>query len=297
MSGDRLLVADVTALADRSHAGRTQSPQLDLGLTADSRGHTYVSRQRVAYPFHLGRSLFAPDDPPGMPTLYIQSCSGGIFEHDRLAWRIVAGEGAKAHLTSAASTIVHSMPVGQAVHEVVIEARAGSLIEYLPDPVILFRAARLTTRLVLRVHPQATVIASDCLVPHDPFGTGAQFDWLHAELTVEDLDGALIARDRYRLTGASLSAATPGVTGAFACQGGCVVLAPGSQLPALIAALRAALPAGDEVYAGVSRLPQERGAWVRVLARDAAALREALRRAWYAARSVLVGAEPSPRRK
>jgi len=36
---------------------------------------------------------------------------------------------------------------------------------------------------------------------------------------------------------------------------------------------------------------------VRVLARDAVGLREALQRAWYAARQTLTGREPAARRK
>lgn len=297
-TGERLTAAAVDGLASTAAALEGYAPpQVDLMLTADPCGQTYLSRQRVGYPFHLGRSLRVPGDPPGMPTLYVQSCSGGIFEHDRLAWRIVAGEGTQAHLTTSASTIVHGMQAGNAVQEVCIEAQAGCLLEYLPDPLVLFPGARLATRLRLRVHPEATVLACDSLVPHDPHGAGSHFDWIHAELTVEDPAGAPIARDRYRLTGAALASATPGVTGRFPCQGGFVALCEAARVPGLVDALRASLPAGDDVYAGVSQLPRRRGAWMRVLARDAAALREALCGAWYAARSVLVGAAPMPRRK
>lgn len=272
-------------------------PQVDLILAADPRGGTYLARQCVGYPYHLGRSLRVPGDPPGMPTLYIQSCSGGIFEHERLAWRIVAEEGTRAHVTTSASTIVHGMRAGSATQEVCIEARAGCLLEYLPDPLVLFPGARLNTRLALRVHPDATVLACDSLLPHDPGGAGDHFDSLHAELTVESTAGVLIARDRYRLTGVALASATPGLTGRFPCQGGFVALCGVARVPGLIDALRAAVPAGSDAYAGVSRLAHRRGAWMRVLARDASALRGALYGAWYAARSVLVGAAPMPRRK
>ncbi len=273
------------------------APQLDLVLTADPRGHTYLSRQRVGYPFHLGRSLYVPGDPPGMPTLYVQSCSGGIFEEDRLAWRVVASEGARAHLTNAASTIVHTMEAGHAVQQVELEAHAGTYLEYLPDPMILFRDARVTSSVRLRAHSQAVALVSDALVTHDPLGAGQAFDWISAQIRVEDLHGTLLACDRFRLTGTALSQAVPGVTNAFRCLGGFVALCPGSTVPDLVDALRAALPATEEVYAGASRLPSDRGVWVRVLGRDAADLRWALRSAWYAARRVLVGAEPTPRRK
>ncbi|KPX89530.1 Urease accessory protein UreD [Pseudomonas amygdali pv. mori] len=36
-------------------------------------GASYVSRQEVGYPFHLGRTLKLPQDPPGMAAIYLQS--------------------------------------------------------------------------------------------------------------------------------------------------------------------------------------------------------------------------------
>jgi urease accessory protein len=232
-----------------------------------------------------------------MPTLYIQSCSGGIFEHDQLAWRIVAGQRSQAHITSSASTIVHAMESGEARQEVLIEAQAGSYLEYLPDPLILFRGARLHSRLRIRLHHDATVLACDSLVPHDPRGEGRTFDWIAAELRVEDPKRKLLARDRYRLYGDMLSRNVPGITGSWKCQGGFVVLSRRVPTTQMIESLRTAMPHDRDVYSGVTKLPGECGAWVRVLAQDASALREALRRAWYSARKSLLGAEPTPRRK
>ena len=186
---------------------------------------------------------------------------------------------------------------GEASQEVAIEARAGSYLEYLPDPLILFRDARLHSSLRIRLHQDATVLACDSIVPHDPSGEGGTFDWIAAELRVEDPDGTLLARDRYRLRGNTLSRNVPGITGSWHCQGGFVVLS--RRLPAaqIIESLRAAMPDNRDVYSGVTKLPGECGAWVRMLAQDASALREALRRAWYSARKSLLGAEPAPRRK
>ncbi len=110
MSGDRLSSDDVRSLIGGS-AGIV-APQLDLAFLADAGGRTTLRRGHVTYPFHVGRSWPVPGDPEGMITLYVQSCSGGVFEHDDLTWRIVAREGAKAHITTAAATIVHRWTAG-----------------------------------------------------------------------------------------------------------------------------------------------------------------------------------------
>jgi urease accessory protein len=295
MSGDRLLSDDVRTLIGGS-AG-VVAPQLDLAFLAGASGRTTLRRRHVTYPFHVGRSWPVPGDPEGMITLYVQSCSGGVFQHDDLAWRIVAREGARAHITTAAATIVHQMDSGHARQTVLLEAEKDSLLEYLPDSLILFRGARLASELTLRVHPQAVVMAWDAIVPHDPSGGGGAFDWIASDLRVQAADGSTLARDRYRLEGGVLSRRTPGVTGPYKYQGTFVVVQ--RQLPqrTLVDALRAAMPAGEELYAGASTLPGECGAWLRVLAGDTASLRDALERAWYSARKLITGAEPRPRRK
>ncbi len=62
-----------------------------IDFARDPTGNTYISRQRVGYPFHLGRALTSPGDPAGMPTIYLQSCAGGMFDGDDLRLRIAAG--------------------------------------------------------------------------------------------------------------------------------------------------------------------------------------------------------------
>ena len=295
MAGDRLLANDLVVLAPR--AVQPHAPQLDLRLTTGPSGETFLAQQRVSYPFHLGRSLFISGDPPGMPTLYVQSCSGGIFEHDRLGWRVLAEAGTRVHLTSSASTIVHSMAAGEARQEISIEARAGALVEYLPDPLVLFTDARLTSRLRIAAHREASVLTCDAIVPHDPRGGDRPFGWIDSETRACDVDGALLARDRYRLSGELVQSALPGVTGTHRCQGSFLALTTAVPAGQLAAQLRKAVQAASQVYASASSLPQGRGAWLRVLAPDAAALREALRHAWYAARAALLGTHPAIRRK
>jgi urease accessory protein len=200
-------------------------------------------------------------------------------------------------VTSSASTIVHSMSGGEAVQDVSIEAEAGTLIEYLPDPLVLFSGARLTTRLTIVAHPGANVLACDAIVPHDPHGGERPFDWIDGRMNLLAPDGTPLARDRYRLDGALMARAVPGITGQFRCMGSFVCAT--TQVPAagLAAAMRERAHRVADAYASASTLPGGRGAWLRVLARDACALREALRLAWYAARTALLGTQPAPRRK
>lgn len=272
-------------------------PQVDLVFEVDPGGRTLLRRRRAAYPFHVGRSWHVPGDPEGMLTLYLQSCSGGVFQQDALGARLRAKAGAHVHVSTAASTVVHTMEHGDAVQTVEIDAEAGSLVEYLPDPLILFPRARLKNLLRVRAHPESSIMLWDAVIAHDPAGKGRVFDWLLSDLAVRDSDGRLLARDRYRLEGEAFQRAQPGAMHGYACQGSFLVLQQAVPQGQVADALRSALPTDPAIYAGATRLAADCGAWVRVLARDAVGLGEALKCAWYAARTILTGQEPAQRRK
>ncbi len=287
------LDADPVALAPPP----PQTMQAELEFACDANGATYLHHQRVGYPFHVGRSLKMSGDPPGMPTVYLQSCSGGIFEGDTLHLRIAAGEGAAAHVATAASTVVHSMTSQAASQVVELHARAGSFLEYLPDPFILFPRAKLSSGVRVSVHPDATLIFGDALLLHDPKGGDGRFDWLNSDTVIEDEAGnKLLARDRVRIEGVQLGRGLAGVTGRWKAQGSLFVVTAAKPPAELVAAMRAALGSAG-IYAGATILPNQSGAWARILATDAAALKVALFSAWAAVRQTLTGAAPIPRRK
>jgi len=271
--------------------------RLAITFGRDPSGRTYIRRQFVGYPYHVCRPLTFGGDPWGMATLYLQSCAGGIFRDDRLHEHIVAEEGTAAHVTTQASTIVHSMDRGSARQEVLIEAAAGSFIEVVPDPFILFPRSRFASDLRIRAHENATVVVADSFICHDPAGTDAVFERFQSELRVEDPQGNLLALDRFRTTGATVAARRPGITGPFAAQGGLFVLQRQGASPALADALRKATADIGQTYAGASELPNGCGAWLRVMAGDGIGLRTAMTAAWQAARTTLTGRTPVPRRK
>lgn len=260
-------------------------------------GRTFVRRQFAAYPFHFCRPHYFAGDPADMVTIYLQSLSGGIYEHERLTLALASEPGTQAHVTTPASTIVHSMETGSAELTVSIDAQDDTLIEYLPDPLILFPRARLSSVVTVRRHEDATVIFADSFLTHDPEGKGRPFDYLDSRLDVEDLDGRLLVRDRFVLTGKMFRARRSTGRGGYAALATLVVLLPGGRLGPLLDAFRAALDPLPETYAGASALPNDCGLRARILTEDGASLRIAMHAAWTAARKMITGVRPKPRRK
>jgi urease accessory protein len=278
-------------------AASTIAPQAEIAFSRAPSGRSYVSHGRVGYPFHLGRTLELQGDPAGMTSIYLQSCSGGLFEHERIGAHFSALPGAAAHVTTGASNIVHTMPAGEAHQTVRLTAHQGALFEYLPEPTILFPDARLKSRLSIELADDAVCIAGDALLLHDPRAGGAHFDWFDAIAEVRDADGRLLACDRQRVTGRDFSRPLPGVLGRRRAQGTLLFALRGSRIDPLLGAVREALAAVPDLYAGASRLPNGCGVWARLLAEDAIALRAGWYAAWAAARKLLTGMTPQPRRR
>jgi urease accessory protein len=280
-----------------SRAGRRLvSGKLDLEFAADADGRTYLRRQYAGYPFHVCRALYQDRDHPGLATLYVQSCSGGIYEGDRLDVTLATAQGAEAHVSTQAATVVHSMPSGSASQRVRLQCEGGSYLEYLPDPQILFPSSRYRSEIAVRLGGDAVALVSDSFLTHDPAGGGDMFASYFSEIVVDNETGKVLAIDRLKVDGQAFRDSCPGISGRFAAQGTMIVA--GLDLADDVAGELQKVRLDRDVAAiGSSQLPNSAGLLVRVLAADGAALKLALHQVWCAARLALKGSLPVERRK
>src|SRR5215472_2790399 len=124
--------------AARRSPAESVAPQVAIRFERDPAGRTFLARQFTTYPFFCAAPFHLDRVPHGMLTAILQSSSGGLYEAERLALSIDVEEGAAAHVATQGATVAHAMPHGgEARHEARIHAAAGSLVEYLPDPLIL----------------------------------------------------------------------------------------------------------------------------------------------------------------
>lgn len=228
-----------------------------------------------------------------MGTIYVQSCAGGLYEHDRHSMEVSAHAGSRAHVTTQASTIVHTMERGSAHQDTVIRAEAGSYLEVLPDPQILFPQSFYSSTARIIVGDSASVVFSESFLTHDPDGEGKAPRSYLSEIIVERQGGKRLTVDRMRLAEETFTAAAPGVLGGFRACGTLLVIAP-ERMPL-------AGPAFDVTAAssliGMSLLPHGAGQLFRVLAIDGAQLKRSMYQCWSWSRTALTGTAPQARRK
>ena len=241
-------------------------------------------------PLQIMRPLHVDPGLPDLPVVYLMSTGGGIVQADRLRIDIGCGAGASVLITTQAATKVHGMDTDYATQSVHLTAGPGGCLEYLPEPTILFARSRFHQRTVVTVDPAATAIVADTVVAGRlARGERHDYDAFTTDVELCDPAGRPFAVDRIR---PARDINGPGVFGEATLLGTLYVVAP-ADAAAVAAAIDAAL-AGLPVRCGVSTLPGERGAWVRMLGTDPPAIQEAMWRAWDAARRATIGT-PAPR--
>lgn len=261
---------EVAALASAPDTLAPGSPAkvgvLDLAFEVRG-GRTELVERYQKSPLQIMRPLWIDAAMPGMSHVYLMATGGGVAQADRYRMDFRCGPGTQVHLTTQAATKVFRMEHDFASQRVHLTAREGSYVEYLPDPLILFKDSRFYQRTEVTVAPGATVVLGDTLTA-GRLARGERHDYrvLATDLRIARPDGTLLAVDTVRLTpgGPGGGVAGPGVFAGHDHVASLFVVTDRAPAEEVADALHDAL-AGSGVLFGVSTLPRECGAWVRFL--------------------------------
>lgn len=237
--------------------------------------------------------------------------TGGLVGGDRLAMHVEVGAGAHACLTTPSATRVYRTAGEPVVQDVRIDAGPGAVVEWVPEHTIPFPGSRLRQRLDATLGPGARLIVIDAFAAgRIARGEAWQFASLESAVTVRDAGGWRWV-DRLALEGGRGDLYRgPGVTDGhdyFATVALVGAPAPddadrsarGASLagngPGVLAALgetiTGELGRHAGVVAGAGVLARD-GLVVRILAREAPQLLDAVGAAWACARRGLLGLPP-----
>ncbi|WP_030419363.1 urease accessory protein UreD [Streptomyces sp. NRRL F-5065] len=266
-----------------------------LDLTYALRGdRTELVGRYQKSPLEIMRPLYVDPALPGMACTYVMATGGGIAQADRYRQDITCGPGTEVLITTQAATKVYRMEHDYATQRIHIGADDGAYVEYLPDPLIPFRGARFHQSAVLTVHESATAVYAETVTAgRIARGERHAYTLLAGDLEIRRPDGTLLAVDTLRLR----PEGPGGVTGPAVFAGhdhvASLFVVSGRRPAAEIADTLHACLTGMEVVHGASVLPQDCGAWVRVLGREQPRVADAVRAAWDAVRRLLTG-HPAP---
>jgi len=268
-------------------------PQLDLCFAPHAERGTYLSRRLFRYPFQISRGFRLDQVPAGMLTLIVQTVSGAVLAQDALWQRVQVGPGAAVHLTGQGAVPVYRSPdQTTAADRIELSVADGGVLEYLPEPRILFPHARIDQALVVRAAPGGIAMVADGFLAYDPGGAGRSFGRYTSEIVVERPGGTVCSRDRIAL---DCAPARAGARAGYVATGSLTVVAPPG--PGLGEAIEQKVAPLDGVYCAVTALPGAAGVSLRIAAQGGQQLQQAIEQGWSAAREALFGEPPASRRK
>jgi urease accessory protein len=267
-------------------AGR-QEGRLDL-LLERAGAITRPVRCAVQPPLQLSRARY--DDParPDQPALTLVHL-GGILAGDHYNLSIALGDAAGARLTTAAATQVYRMPDGEATQAIHFRLGAGSRLEWLPEPTILFGGARFSQTTSIVLGPGAQLALLDVLVPGRlARGEVHQFDRYATRLEARDSAGRLLLAERALLEPRRSDLTAPGLFGTTAVLGSLYILGDGvdAERGCALVTRREGTLDGLAIELGTAVLPNGCGMLVRALGSTASQVHRALLKIWGVMRQV-----------
>ncbi|MDG3016256.1 urease accessory protein UreD [Speluncibacter jeojiensis] len=265
---------------------------LELGF-ARVGARTELVRRFQKSPLQIMRPLYIDPLRPDLPVVYLMSTGGGILQADRLRTDIDCGADASVLVTTQAATKVHRMDRDYATQLVHLTAGRGAYLEYLPGPIIPYGGTRIYQRTVVTADPAATVLIAETVLA-GRLARGERHDYhvVASDLEIARPGAGLVAVDAVRLDPGRARVTGPGVLAGHTLMSTFYAVSPLATPAAIADALHDAL-SGHPVDRGVSVLPHDAGAWVRMLADDPPAVTAALGAAWDAVRQLLTGV-PAP---
>ncbi|MFJ2436286.1 urease accessory protein UreD [Streptomyces anulatus] len=305
--GDRLaeahyaaghLPAAVGAWASRPDTLSVGSPAkvgiLDLGFAVRG-GRTELVERYQKTPLQIMRPLSIDPARPDAAYVYLMSTGGGIAQADRYRIDVRCGPATTVHLTTQAATKVFRMEHDYASQLVRLSAEPGAYLEYLPDPLIPFRDSRFYQGTEVTVAPGATVVLGETLTA-GRLARDERHDYrvLATDLRIARPDGSLLALDTLRLApeGRRETVTGPAVFAGHDHMASLFVVTDERPAAEVADTLHRALHGMDLLY-GVSVLPEECGAWLRLLEDSPVRVAAATAAAWRAVRLLLTG-RPAP---
>ncbi|GIV80169.1 MAG: urease accessory protein UreD [Litorilinea sp.] len=156
----------------------------------EPQGPTRLHVQRQEPPLRVIRAF--PIGEQGA-LVHLHNVSGGVLGGDQLTVEVTVEPGAYAQLTTTGATRLyrprpHSPPACQHTD---LRVGAGGILEYLPDPIIPFTAARYRQQTHVLLEADAGFFGWEVVAPgREASGERFAYTWLELALTIEAVEPA-----------------------------------------------------------------------------------------------------------
>lgn len=130
--------------------------------------HKYhASPLKIAKTFRYENETLIQDaHPMDQLGVYMMDCSPGLMSGDHYEINVRLGEGARVFLTNQSFTKVHPSEAGHgSTQRQTLHLEADALLEYMPEPLMLYKDASLAAEMDVHLSPGSALIFSDVCCP------------------------------------------------------------------------------------------------------------------------------------
>lgn len=262
---------------------------LEMGFEVDSSGRSILRHLHRKVPMIVQQALYFDEQLPHLPCVYILSSGGPHLEGDRYRVEVGLGDGAMAHISTGAATIIAPMEEGGAELHQRITLGEGAYLEWLPKPLIPAANSHYTSQTELLVAPSATLFYSE-VVACGRLHSGERFDYQELDIgeVVLRPKGKVLARSRLLLCPHNLSPEGWSFLGGFSHFGSIMVVTTPEATAALSPTLQPRIE-GD-LRVSVARLKENGGFAIRLLGNSSERLHKEIRAICSEVRKCIKGA-------
>ncbi|MED1467652.1 urease accessory protein UreD [Bacillus salipaludis] len=119
------------------------------------------------------------------PSIYLIHVGGGYVDSDTYLTEISAEEGAGLSVTTQSATKIYKTPKKPVVQRTSLKLGKGSVLEYLPDPLIAYEGARFIQETTVRIEDEACFFYCDMITPGwAEDGSLFRYDWIRSKLKI-----------------------------------------------------------------------------------------------------------------
>jgi urease accessory protein len=249
---------------------------LEMTFESAPSGRTVLCHLHRQVPLVVQQELYFDSEWRELPCVYILSSGGPNLGGDRFRQRIELRRGAVAHISTGAATKVAEMPRDYSSVDTLLTLDEGAYLEWLPEPTILCRHARLHTTTRMEIAPSATLFYSEIFMAGRKHrGELWEFDLLSTHTTVTRPDGTPLCAERMVVQPAAERVRAVGVMRRWDVWACVTILTPKECADAIYNELNSSME-GD-VALGVTHLPRGAGLAVRIVGAESAPVKRAVR--------------------
>jgi urease accessory protein len=146
----------------------THTPKLRAELSAAfarTEGRTRLSSKYHTSPLKIAKTFPHPELHEQHLAVTMMDCSPGMMAGDQYDYHFRLTSGAKVFLTNQSFTKVHPSNGMPSRMRQTIELNEGALLEYLPEPVMLYKDAHFETETTVRLMGGGCLMLSELLCP------------------------------------------------------------------------------------------------------------------------------------